>query len=308
MEFQFGTNWAASRAYAGSVVGQTLAMEGVFAFFLESSFLGALRLRRAAAVARGALRSPPSRCSSAPGSRATSSSPPTPSCSTRSATRWAPTACSTWPTSGRSSSTRGRSPSTRTTWWPRVVTASFVVAAVGAYYTLHGRARRRGADLPPRGRDRAGSIASVLVAFPTGDRQAKLVARAPAGGARRDGGPFESGPRAGLAIIGQPNVASGGSTTRSSSPGALSFLAFGTFHADVPGLDDFPERRLARQHRAALLRVPRHGRARDPLHRAHGRRGLPAPGADGSRAARPVLWAARCSPSPSPTSRTPPAG
>ena len=40
MEFQFGTNWARFSHYAGGVVGQTLFMEGVFAFFAESSFLG----------------------------------------------------------------------------------------------------------------------------------------------------------------------------------------------------------------------------------------------------------------------------
>ena len=42
MEFQFGTNWAGFSKYAGGVVGQTLAMEGMFAFFLESAFIGAL--------------------------------------------------------------------------------------------------------------------------------------------------------------------------------------------------------------------------------------------------------------------------
>src|SRR6476646_2415616 len=42
MEFQFGTNWAAFSKSAGAVIGQTLAMEGLFAFFLESSFLGLL--------------------------------------------------------------------------------------------------------------------------------------------------------------------------------------------------------------------------------------------------------------------------
>ena len=42
MEFQFGTNWARFSRYAGPVVGQTLFMEGVFAFFAESSFLGVL--------------------------------------------------------------------------------------------------------------------------------------------------------------------------------------------------------------------------------------------------------------------------
>src|SRR5512132_1071779 len=40
MEFQFGTNWARFSKAAGGVIGQTLAMEGVFSFFLESSFLG----------------------------------------------------------------------------------------------------------------------------------------------------------------------------------------------------------------------------------------------------------------------------
>ena len=40
MEFQFGTNWAKFAHYSGGVIATTLAMEGVFAFFLESSFLG----------------------------------------------------------------------------------------------------------------------------------------------------------------------------------------------------------------------------------------------------------------------------
>ncbi|MFQ5848107.1 MAG: cytochrome ubiquinol oxidase subunit I, partial [Candidatus Methylomirabilales bacterium] len=39
MEFQFGTNWSRFSEAAGGVIGQTLAMEGVFAFFLESAFL-----------------------------------------------------------------------------------------------------------------------------------------------------------------------------------------------------------------------------------------------------------------------------
>src|SRR3984885_4026233 len=40
LEFQFGTNWARFSNYAGEIIGQTLAMEGVFAFILESAFLG----------------------------------------------------------------------------------------------------------------------------------------------------------------------------------------------------------------------------------------------------------------------------
>ncbi|QDT93374.1 cytochrome ubiquinol oxidase subunit I [Gimesia algae] len=39
LEFQFGTNWAQLVKMTGSILGQTLAMEGIFAFFLESTFL-----------------------------------------------------------------------------------------------------------------------------------------------------------------------------------------------------------------------------------------------------------------------------
>src|SRR5215208_4360999 len=40
LEFQFGTNWAAFSRFAGDIIAQTLAMEGAFAFFLESAFVG----------------------------------------------------------------------------------------------------------------------------------------------------------------------------------------------------------------------------------------------------------------------------
>src|SRR3982750_739511 len=40
MEFQFGTNWSQFARVTGGVIGQPLAMEGVFSFFLESTFLG----------------------------------------------------------------------------------------------------------------------------------------------------------------------------------------------------------------------------------------------------------------------------
>jgi len=40
MEFQFGTNWSRYSKYVGDIFGAPLAAEGVFAFFLESGFLG----------------------------------------------------------------------------------------------------------------------------------------------------------------------------------------------------------------------------------------------------------------------------
>ncbi|MGC8826175.1 MAG: cytochrome ubiquinol oxidase subunit I [Anaerolineae bacterium] len=42
MEFQFGTNWSAYSRFVGDIFGSPLAAEGVFAFFLESTFLGVL--------------------------------------------------------------------------------------------------------------------------------------------------------------------------------------------------------------------------------------------------------------------------
>src|SRR5713226_3468142 len=42
LEFQFGTNWSRFSRAAGGIIGQTLAMEGMYSFFLESTFLGLL--------------------------------------------------------------------------------------------------------------------------------------------------------------------------------------------------------------------------------------------------------------------------
>ncbi|MEN9391531.1 MAG: hypothetical protein RL017_829, partial [Pseudomonadota bacterium] len=40
MEFQFGTNWAYYAHYVGDIFGTPLAIEGLMAFFLESTFIG----------------------------------------------------------------------------------------------------------------------------------------------------------------------------------------------------------------------------------------------------------------------------
>lgn len=46
MEFEFGTNWARFSTFVGDVFGAPLAAEGIFAFFLESTFLGLLLFGR----------------------------------------------------------------------------------------------------------------------------------------------------------------------------------------------------------------------------------------------------------------------
>lgn len=46
MEFQFGTNWSEYSKFVGDIFGAPLAAEGVFAFFLESTFMGLLLFGR----------------------------------------------------------------------------------------------------------------------------------------------------------------------------------------------------------------------------------------------------------------------
>ena len=50
-EFEFGMNWSAYSRYVGDVFGGPLAMEGLAAFFLESTFLGPVGVRLGPAVA-----------------------------------------------------------------------------------------------------------------------------------------------------------------------------------------------------------------------------------------------------------------
>ena len=83
-------------------------------------------------------------------------------------------------------------------------------------------------------------------------------------------GRFETGPMAEITLIGQPNVKERRLDNPIKIPGMLSFLAYGTFHSDVRGLDAFPPEHVAHQHRAALLRLSRHGRTGHDVHRADG--------------------------------------
>jgi cytochrome bd ubiquinol oxidase subunit I len=239
MEFQFGTNWAAFSKYAGGVIGQTLAMEGLFAFFLESSFLGLLvfgerRLGRRthflAAVAlfagswlsgyfiicTNAFMQSPTGHAVGPGG------------ALYLADFWA-FLLSPWAIAQYAHNMMAA-----------VVTGSFVMAAVGAYYTLEDFHRDQAVRFLKVGVI-AGLVSSVLVAFPTGDRQAKLVAQHQPVSLAAMEGHFETGAKVGIVLIGQPNVRERRLDNPIVVPGFLSFLAYGTFHAEVAGLDRFPE-------------------------------------------------------------------
>jgi cytochrome d ubiquinol oxidase subunit I len=115
-----------------------------------------------------------------------------------------------------------------------------VVAALGAYYVLHGE-HLGPARLFLRIGITAGLASSLITAFPTGDIQAKLVARHKPAALAAMEGRFESGTRAEITIIGQPNVRERKLDNPIQVPGVLSFLAYGHFYSNVRGLDEFPE-------------------------------------------------------------------
>jgi len=121
-----------------------------------------------------------------------------------------------------------------------VVTGSFVVAAVGAFYALRGLHPVQ-AKLYLRAGTFVGLIASLLVAFPSGDQQAKMVGNHQPVTLAAMEGRFVGGTMAGVAVIGQPNVAAQRLDNPIEIPGALSFLAYGHFGSFVRGLDEFPK-------------------------------------------------------------------
>ena len=121
-----------------------------------------------------------------------------------------------------------------------LVTGTFVIAAVGAFYALRG-VHLEQARLYLRHGTLAGLVASVLVAFPTGDAQAKIVARYQEPALAAMEGRFETGRMADITIIGQPNVRERRLDNPIKMRGLLSYLAYGTFHSEVRGLDAFPE-------------------------------------------------------------------
>jgi cytochrome d ubiquinol oxidase subunit I len=238
MEFQFGTNWARFSRAAGGVIGQTLAMEGVFSFFLESSFLGLFlfgekRLSPLAhwfsaflvflgswlsgffIIATNAWMQHPVGYGIGQNGEVVLMS------------IWS-LLLNPW------------------TFWQylhnmtgSVVTAAFAMAATGAYYLLADRHQEFGRIFVRVGVV-AGAIASVLMMFPTGDGQGKNIAyHQPATLAAMEG-LFETERGAPLAILGQPDVERQKLDNPLVVPNALSVLTYKRWKAEVRGLNSFP--------------------------------------------------------------------
>jgi cytochrome d ubiquinol oxidase subunit I len=237
MEFQFGTNWARFAKYAGPVVGQTLFMEGVFAFFAESSLLGVFLFAEsrisprahwlaAVGVAFGAVLS-----------------------------GYFIVATNAWMQHPVAYQPAGDHVELTSLWgllsnpyvrwqYPHVISGALVpgamvMAGVGAFYLLARRDEDSGRVFV-----RVGVVSGVLFAmlslFPTGAFHGENITRfQPAKMATMEG-LFKTQEGAPLAIIGMPDRDRQELMDPIYVPGVLSYLAYGNFSATVTGLNDIP--------------------------------------------------------------------
>ena len=239
MEFQFGTNWAQFSRLTGGVIGQPVVMEGVFSFFLESAFLGLFlfgekRLSQwghwwaGFAVFLGSwlsgyfiiaadawMQHPVAFTRLADGSF-------------QVASFWG-VLLNPWALLQYAHNMSGA-----------VITGSFVMASVGAFYLLNNRHTAYG-QIFVRVGVVAGFIFTVLQIFPTGDLQGRYMAKhQPATTAAMEA-LWRTQKGAPMVIMGQPDV----EKQRIDNPlvvnNALSFLIYGTTAGEVQGLNEFPQ-------------------------------------------------------------------
>jgi len=237
MEFQFGTNWSHFARFAGGVIGQTLAMEGTFAFFLESSFLGMflygekrLTPRQHWFAALGVFLG-----SWLSGFFIVATD----------AWMQHPVAYAQMPDGSLQLNSFSALLLNPWAWWQyahtmsgAVVTGSFVMASLGAYYLLSRNHQEQGRLFVRVGLVTA-LIASMLQIFPTGDAQGRMVAlNQPATLAAMEA-MFKTDRYAPIVIIGQPNTDEKRLDNTLQVPGMLSFLTYRRWNAEVKGLDQF---------------------------------------------------------------------
>jgi cytochrome d ubiquinol oxidase subunit I len=239
MEFQFGTNWARFSALTGGVIGQPLVMEGVFAFFLESAFLGLFLYgeKRLSPVGHwwagflvflgswlsgyfiiagnAWMQHPVAFARTADGSFQVISF-------------WG-LLLNPWAILQFAHNMSGA-----------VITGALVMSGVGAYYLLEDKFTEYGRIFLRVGVI-AGIIACVLQIFPTGDLQGRYVAKHQPVTTAAMEGLFKTESGAPMVILGQPDE----QHQRIDNPlvvnKTLSFLIYGTTTAEVQGLNQFPK-------------------------------------------------------------------
>ena len=243
MEFQFGTNWAKFSELTGSIIGQTLAMEGLFSFFLESSFLalfifGEKLMGQKLHFLTGVLVFIGSWASG-----------------------WFILATNAWMQHpvGYEILDNGKFvlenfsalfsnpwllPAFLHNQFASVVTSAFVVSSIGAFYILRNKNIEHGKLFLKTGVI-FGLISSILVAFPTGDWNAKNVAEyQPATFAAMEGIFETEEAGAEIVLIGQPNMIEKKLDNKIAVPNILSFLTHQDWNKQILGMDQFEEDEL----------------------------------------------------------------
>jgi cytochrome d ubiquinol oxidase subunit I len=238
MEFQFGTNWSQFSRTTGGVIGQPLAMEGVFSFFLESAFLGLFLF--------GEKRLSPWR-------------------------HWAAgflvfvgswisgffiIVTNAWMQHPVAYQVLPNGVYEVTSFWGlltnpwallqyahnmsgAVITAAFVMCSVGAFYVLENRFPEHGKIFLRIG-VAAGVVSCVAQIFPTGDLHGRFMAKHQPAAVAAMEGLFSSQKGAPIVLIGQPNEERQSIDNPIVVNDVLSFLIYGTTRAEVKGLDQFP--------------------------------------------------------------------
>jgi cytochrome bd ubiquinol oxidase subunit I len=239
MEFQFGTNWSHFSRFAGGVIGQTLAMEGCFAFFLESTFLG-LFLYGEKRLSKGmhwfaALMVFLGSWLSGYFIVATDAWMQNPVGYERTAdgsfqlTSFWQLVLNPWAWLQYAHNMSGA-----------VITGAFVMSAVGAFYLLSQKHVEQGRIFVRLGVI-AGLIVSVLQLFPTGDWAGRMVVRKQPVTLAAMEALWETQPGAPLVILGQPDVARQKLDNALVVPKMLSFLTWRRWSAEVQGLNHVPK-------------------------------------------------------------------
>ncbi len=238
LEFEFGTNWGRFSSYGGGVFGQMLPLEGVYAFFLESGFLGmflagerrvgrTLHWLAGLGVAFGSLLSGYFIVATNAWMQHPVGYEIDPAGGVRLTSFWAVLLN---PYAG----------------WQyahvingALLAAAFVLGGVGAFYLLQNR-HLEFARLSVKTAVIAGVILALTQLFPTGDLNGASVVRYQPTKLAAMEGLFETEKGAPLAIIGMPDTERGILIDPIYVPEFLSFLAYGSFQAVVDGLTKYP--------------------------------------------------------------------
>jgi cytochrome bd ubiquinol oxidase subunit I len=240
LEFQFGTNWAAFSEFSGDIIAQTLAMEGAFAFFLESAFVGVFLF--------GERRF---------GQRVHWFSALMIFVGTWSSGYFIITT-NAWMQNPVGYHMLENGNIVLDDYWAvllnpwmfwqylhnmggAAVCGAFVMAGLGAFYLLSNRHDEYGRIFVKVGVI-AGVLASLWMLFPTGHFSSEQVAEHQPVALAAMEGQFETERPAGIILIGQPDVENQHIDNPILIPRALSYLIYQNWNAEVKGLEAFPER------------------------------------------------------------------